>query len=205
MSDIYTRLTQEAAVLLGIRRFLLLLLGLSVLTNALFAAWFLLRTDDTRTVILSPGAAETYTATDSSVSENLLERFAVESLNLVLNVTPATASYQTDLFLKGVAPESYAELASMLRLGASELERNQASMAFFPMATLVDPTAKRVCVKGLRKTLISKSVTASDNVTACLQCTVRSGRLWIVSLTQEKDLTDSEKQERLDRPKGNPS
>ena len=83
--DVYTRLTEQAAVLLGLRRFVLFLFALSVLTNTVLAFWILTRTDQSRTVILSPGAQETYIATDSSVSPNLLERFAVQSLNLVLN------------------------------------------------------------------------------------------------------------------------
>lgn len=128
--DVYTRLTEQAAVLLGLKRFILFALAASILTNAVLAFWILTRSDQSRTVILSPGATETYVATDSAVSPNLLERFAVQSLNLILNLTPATATYQTDLFLKEVAPESYGSLASSLRLAAQDLERNQASTAF---------------------------------------------------------------------------
>ena len=69
--DVYTRLTEQAAVLLGLRRFVLFLFALSVLTNTVLAFWILTRTDQSRTVILSPGAQETYIATDSSVSPNL--------------------------------------------------------------------------------------------------------------------------------------
>ena len=182
--NLYTRLTEQAAVLLGLKRGVLFLFAVSVLTNALLAFWIVTRTDQSRTVILSPGATETYTATDSSVSANLLERFAVESLHLVLNITPATAAFQTDLFLKEVAPESYGTLASALRLAAQDLERNQASTAFYPTASSVDSTARRVCIKGTRKTLIGKAVTSSESITACLSLVVRGGRLWIAGLTQ---------------------
>ena len=182
--DVYTRLTEQAAVLLGIKRFLLFVLLASVLTNAVLAVWIVMRSDQSRTVILSPGATETYMATDSAVSSNLLERFAVQSLNLILNLTPATAAYQTDLFLKEVAPESYGSLASSLRLAAQDLERNQASTAFYPLSSSVEADARRVCVQGTRKTLIGKAVTSSEIVNACLTLAVRGGRLWIVSLTQ---------------------
>lgn len=182
--DVYTRLTEQAAVLLGLKRFILFALAASILTNAFLAFWILTRSDQSRTVILSPGATETYVATDSAVSPNLLERFAVQSLNLILNLTPATATYQTDLFLKEVAPESYGSLASSLRLAAQDLERNQASTAFYPLAASVEADAKRVCVQGTRKTLIGKAVTSSETVNACLALAVRGGRLWIASLTQ---------------------
>lgn len=185
--DVYTRLTEQAAVLLGLRRFVLFLFALSVLTNTVLAFWILTRTDQSRTVILSPGAQETYIATDSSVSPNLLERFAVQSLNLVLNITPATASYQTDVFLREVAPESYGSLSTALRLAARDLECNQASTAFYPSATSVDVQARRVCVRGERKTLIGKAVTSDESVTACLSLVVRGGRLWIAGLTQEPE------------------
>lgn len=193
--DVYTRLTEQAAVLLGIKRFLLFVLLASVLTNAVLAVWIVMRSDQSRTVILSPGATETYMATDSTVSSNLLERFAVQSLNLILNLTPATAAYQTDLFLKEVAPESYGSLASSLRLAAQDLERNQASTAFYPLSSSVEADARRVCVQGTRKTLIGKAVTSSEIVNACLTLAVRGGRLWIVSLTQGQKRPNETKNE----------
>lgn len=199
--DVYTRLTEQAAVLLGIKRFLLFDLLASVLTNAVLAVWIVMRSDQSRTVILSPGATETYMATDSTVSPNLLERFAVQSLNLILNLTPATAAYQTDLFLKEVAPESYGSLASSLRLAAQDLERNQASTAFYPLSSSVEADARRVCVQGTRKTLIGKAVTSSEIVNACLTLAVRGGRLWIVSLTQgQKRPNETKNETREDLP-----
>ncbi len=187
MSNLYDRLTEEAAVLLGLKRYVLVLLVLSILTNCVLSLWLFLRVDDTRTIVLSPGADTAYIASLNEVSPNLLERFAVEGLGLVLNVTPATAQFQTERFLKAAAPESFTELASVLRIGAADLERNQASLAFFPMGTTVNTETGRVCVKGLRKTLIGKTVTANDTVTACVNCVVRSGRLWITALEEVKD------------------
>ena len=187
MSTLYQHLTEEAAVLLGLKRYILLLFILSVLTNCVLSLWLFLKKDDSRTIVLSPGADTAYVASLNEVSPNLLERFAVEGLGLVLNVTPATAQFQTDRFLKAAAPESFTELASVLRLGAADLERNQASLAFFPMGTTVNPETGRVCIKGLRKTLIGKTVTASDTITACVNCVVRSGRLWITALEEVKE------------------
>lgn len=189
MTTIYQRLTEEAAVLLGLKRYILVLLILSVLTNCVLSLWLFLKEDTTKTIVLSPGADTAYVASLNEVSPNLLERFAVEGLGLVLNVTPATAQFQTERFLKAAAPESFTELASVLRLGVADLERNQASLAFFPMGTTVNPETGRVCIKGLRKTFIGKTVTASDTVTACVNCVVRSGRLWITALEEVKDST----------------
>ena len=187
MSTLYQHLTEEAAVLLGLKRYILLLFILSVLTNCVLSLWLFLKKDDSRTIVLSPGADTAYVASLNEVSPNLLERFAVEGLGLVLNVTPATAQFQTERFLKAAAPESFTELASVLRLGAADLERNQASLAFFPMGTTVNPETGRVCIKGLRKTFIGKTVTASDTITACVNCVVRSGRLWITALEEVKE------------------
>lgn len=186
----FTQWSLQAATLLGVRRWLLILLTLSLSANTFFTAWLLTRSDMTRTVVLSPRESVEYIALEDTVSPNLLERFAVESLNLVLNVTPSSAAYQSQLFLKHVAPESYAELASFLTSETESLLRNHAATAFFPSGCLVDERAKRVCVRGDRRTFIGKVETSASTETACLELTVRSGRLWIASLTKatEEDI-----------------
>lgn len=180
--NVYRNLTQQAAGLLQIRRILFAVLALSMLTNALLAGWALLRRDETRTVILTAAHDTEYVAMRDTVSPNLMERFALSALSLVVNVTPATAEYQTERFLRHVAPESYGTIAAILRRGAAELARNQAAVSFFVQAVSVDDKQKRVCVQGEEKTLIGKAVTGTRSVTVCTDLLVRDGRLWIASI-----------------------
>jgi len=191
--NVYRKMSEDAATLLAIRRFVFVLLAVSVLTNALFALWLLTHKDETRTVVLTPRETVSYIAASDTVSANLLERFGLEALELVLNVTPASADYQTGLFLKHVASESYAAIAENLHEGAKALKRNAASSAFFPLATSVEADAKRVCVRGERHTLIGKAVTSVAPLNVCLRFTVRSGRLWIVQLEEEPEAPPSNK------------
>ena len=80
--------TQDAASRLQVKRFVLLVATLSLVVNVLLAFYLLSRTDQTRTIVLAPGATERYVAAEGEVSANLLERFGVTSLSLVANLTP---------------------------------------------------------------------------------------------------------------------
>ncbi|HBC69848.1 MAG TPA: hypothetical protein DCZ56_05830 [Sutterella sp.] len=182
---VYERLGRQAAALLQLRRFVLFALAASLLTSAALSAVILTQKDRTRTVVIAPAESTvTYSAEEDSVSANLLERFAMNALALISNMTPATAAWQTETFLKYAAPESYGEIAAALRSGAAELARNQAAVAFFPMAVSVDRDEKRVCVKGEERLFIGRTVTGSEPAVLCLALTVRAGRLWIAALTK---------------------
>lgn len=189
---IYRRITSEAAAHLQIRRAVLVLLTMSMVLNLLLAAYLLTKEDQSRTVVIAPDAGEPYIAMNEKVSANLLERFSVSALGLVLNMSPETSRSQTEAFLKYVAPESYAAMAANLRRTASSLERNQAATAFFAQAATVDAKRLATCISGLRRTMIGRAVTDEANVSACLRLEVRMGRLWIVEL----DVTETGRDDR---------
>ena len=92
MQRIIQTVSAEAAAHLQIRRAIVAALGVSLVTNAALALTLLTKTDNSRTIVLSPAATQTYIATDDSVSPNLMESFASESASVLLTMTPATAS-----------------------------------------------------------------------------------------------------------------
>ena len=181
--------------MLSIRRYVLFVLLLSLLTNFFFAAWLLTRGDNTRTIVLSPKATETHLATQESVSSNLLERFSIEAIHLVMNATPATARHQTERFLQYVAPESYGSFRVLLTQGVADLESHMASTAFYPLQSVVRPEKLEVCLSGERRTMIGKTVTGTDALTVCVTSVVRAGRLWIREMKETKG-TNREKGEK---------
>lgn len=183
MHTIYRTVSAEAAAHLQIRRGILAALTVSLFTNAALALTLLTKTDESRTIVLAPDYAQTYVATNDSVSPNLLERFSGESLSLILNMTPATANANAETFLKHVAPASYASIASKVRRGASELIRNYASSVFYPMTSAVDAEAKSVCINGERRLMIANTVTESHEITACMRYLITSGRMQMTQLT----------------------
>ena len=200
---IYRRITTEAAAHLQIRRLIVVLFVLSALANALLELYLLLKEDQTRTVVIAPDSLEPYIAMTDRVSPNLLERFSVGALGLLMNMSPQTGRWQTEAFLKHVAPESYAEIAAGVRRAAASLERNQASTAFFAEAVSVDDKTMTTCIAGTRKTLIGKAVTEDVPVSACLKCTVRLGQLMIVQLVLREDVHGIKKgDERLSEDSG---
>lgn len=184
---IYRKITAEAAAHLHVRRAVLVALCVSLLTNACLALHVLFADDQTRTIVIAPDAQEPYVATHDTVSANLLERFCVGVLGLALNMTPQTGRWQSEAVLKHVAPESYAAIARELRASASELERNQASVAFFAHSAHIDTERKEVCLTGERRVMIARAVTDTARVQACARVDVRLGRMWIVQL----QLTDA--------------
>lgn len=182
MIKIYRTVSAEAAAHLQIRRGILTALALSLLTNASLAVTLLTRTDQSKTIVLSPAAEHAYVATADGVSANLLERFAADAAGLVLNMTPATAAASAETFLKNVAPTSYADIASGVRRGVDELVRNYASSIFYPMTSAVDEAALAVCFNGERRMLIASSVTETSQITVCMRHVVTAGRIRIAQL-----------------------
>lgn len=100
MQRIIQTVSAEAAAHLQIRRAIVAALGVSLVTNAALALTLLTKTDNSRTIVLSPAATQTYIATDDSVSPNLMESFASESASVLLTMTPATASANAEIFPK---------------------------------------------------------------------------------------------------------
>lgn len=188
--SILTKITADVASRAQMKRGMIVALFLSLLTNAVLALYLAFKSDETRVVVIAPDSSEPFVAMNEEVSPNLLERFSISAINAALNATPQTAAYQAETFLKFVAPESYAEIASILRRDAAELERNQASSAFFPYGAKVDTKKGTTCLTGEKKTMIGKAVTQSQNVTVCLKTATRMGRLWITSIS----MTDAKSQ-----------
>lgn len=186
MQRIIQTVSAEAAAHLQIRRSIVAALGVSLLTNAALALTLLTKTDNSRTVVLSPAATQTFIATNDAVSPNLLESFAAQSVSILLNMTPATAAANAEIFLKNVAPQAYAAMAANVRRGASELVRNYASSVFYPHASAVDETAKSVCLSGERRMMIASTVTETSDITVCMRHVVTAGRLQISQLTIRK-------------------
>lgn len=186
MQRIIQTVSAEAAAHLQIRRSIVAALGVSLLTNAALALTLLTKTDNSRTVVLSPAATQTFIATNDAVSPNLLESFAAQSASILLNMTPATAAANAEIFLKNVAPQAYAAMAANVRRGASELMRNYASSVFYPHASAVDETAKSVCLSGERRMMIASAVIETSDITVCMRHVVTAGRLQISQLTIRK-------------------
>lgn len=186
MQRIIQTVSAEAAAHLQIRRSIVVALGVSLLTNAALALTLLTKTDNSRTVVLSPAATQTFIATNDAVSPNLLESFAAQSASILLNMTPATAAANAEIFLKNVAPQAYAAMAGNVRRGASELVRNYASSVFYPHSSAVDETAKSVCLSGERRMMIASAVTETGDITVCMRHVVTAGRLQISQLTIRK-------------------
>ena len=183
-STVYTRISTEMAAHLQMRRSVFAVLFVSLFVNACLAVHLVMKGDETRTVILAPGADAEYVAQDDRVSKNLLERFTTTALSMILNMTPSTANFQTERFMEAVAPESWADIRQLLTRGTQELLKAKASVAFFPQAVVVDEDEGRVCMTGERRVLIGRTVTSSEVKTVCAGTVVRSGRLWIAQLTE---------------------
>lgn len=180
-------LSEDAAGRLQVKRCVLFMAAASMLMNVALAMHLLLRSDETRTIVLAPGPSVQYVAADSDVSANLLERFAMTSLGLIANMTPQTSAWAIGQFMEHVAPEAHQEIRLILTKGAEELKRSDAAVAFFPAASRVDSDKKQVCVRGERRVLLAGSQSSNTKQVLCLTATVRMGRIWIVGLSDKGD------------------
>ena len=83
---VYKRLTSEMSAHLQIRRLFFAILTASLTCNVFLTGHIAFTGDTSKTVVLAPDASTTYWAQSDKVSPNLLERFVVTSLDLILNM-----------------------------------------------------------------------------------------------------------------------
>ena len=184
---VYKRLTSEMSAHLQIRRLFFAILTASLTCNVFLAGHIAFTGDTSKTVVLAPDASTTYWAQSDKVSPNLLERFVVTSLDLILNMNPVTAQNRIETFLAATAPESTQTIEALLKTGREELMRAKAAVAFFPEGVSVDPETGSVCVKGERRVMIARTVTSTKRLTVCAGTVVRSGRVWITHLKETQN------------------
>lgn len=115
-----------------------------------------------RVVVVPPNLTKSFWVTSTKASPDYLEQMAAFVSWLILDVSPATIEWKSDILLSYVAPKTYGPLKSQQQLEAQRLKRLNASTYFQPQQLVVDEARQSVVVRGRLRTQINGADTTSD-------------------------------------------
>lgn len=188
-------LSSETAARIGLRRSVLVVCGVLLVSNLLLA-FSLLRTPPQTVVVVPPetgfsGELGTSLKTAYKVDEKgpdarLLERTALTLVQMVATITPETSSAQLRAFLEHVDPAITSELSMKLDRELKSMAEDNASAVFYPFRVKTDREALTVTVTGKQKTLIGPKVVADRKTTWRMTFRHAAGRLYLTALDEDE-------------------
>jgi len=181
--------SKELAVRSGFGRtlqgLLILFMGLTVLLSVSIA----FRSSNVRTVIVPPTVSKSFWVDDASVAPEYLEQMALFLAQLVYNVTPANADFNTRVLLNYAAPSLYGALRQQGEASAKRLRADNATTLFSVRAVTHDPRGWRVALHGVLTTYINDKRVADAPKVYLFTFAYSGGRLYVTSIveTTERD------------------
>jgi conjugal transfer pilus assembly protein TraE len=181
--------SKELAVRSGFGRtlqgLLILFMGLTVLLSVSIA----FRSSNVRTVIVPPTVSKSFWVDDAAVAPEYLEQMALFLAQLVYNVTPANAEFNTRMLLNYAAPSLYGALRQQGEASAKRLRADNATTLFSVRAVTHDPRGWRVALHGVLTTYINDKRVADAPKVYLFAFTYSGGRLYVTSIveTTERD------------------
>ncbi len=181
----FAKHTADVEARLGLRRFFVLGLALSMLTNVLLAMSLVAKDRNLRTVFVPPVITQSFWIDDNAVSAEYLEQMGYFALQLALNNTPANAEYNVRQLLTLVAPGSYGEIEKSLLANVSRLKENNASTVFAVTSSPIANQATRAVVfQGLLSTWIGDKRTSQTAKTFVVRFGYSGGKTYIRELKE---------------------
>ena len=179
--------SRELALRAGFGRALQLLLVLFIALTLLLAIALAVRSNDVRTVVVPPTVSKTFWVEEGTVAPEYLEQMAVFLAQLVYNVTPASAEYNTRLLLHYAAPSLYGALRQEGEATARRLRADNATTLFGVRAVTHDPKALRVALHGVLSTYINDKRVAEAPKVYLFTFSLSGGRLYVTSIVETSD------------------
>lgn len=124
----------------------LLFASLLLLSNLLLAVLAFFR--DERVVIAPPQVSQTYWVESSRVSASYLEEMGLFYGFLLLDTSPANASYKRDMILKETVPHAYGALKAKLVEEENRIKKENVSTSFQANEVKVNPNTLSVELTG---------------------------------------------------------
>lgn len=184
--ELYTTVIAERV---GLRRSVLFVAGVSLLTNLFLAVALINQRPETRTVIIPPTMAEekeVWTFTETGPSAAYLERYALGILAYVASVTPETVDSCRATVLKHTDPSVYGEIESAFLLEGDRMKKDHSSTIFYAKSATVDAQGLVVKVTGMQKLVVGNTVTSSREKTWTMHFRYDAGRLFLLSVTDRE-------------------
>lgn len=138
-------------------------------------------------ILLPPDIKGSVWVSKHEVSESFIEEWAVYMTSLLLNVSQETISYQRDLLLRNVSPESSAVIHAQFDEDKDELVKNKAATTFLPAQVEIDTGKKTATITGFLSTYVGKEKVSEHKQTYILTYILRPwGNLQLVSFAQQE-------------------
>jgi len=108
-----------------------------------------------RTVVTPPNLEKSFWITQKTASPEYVEQMALWIASLVLDVTPDTIKYKSDLLLQYVAPSAHGQLSEKQTLQTQRLKRDNAATYFVLQTIHIDSERMAAVLAGRLHTLIN--------------------------------------------------
>ena len=141
-------------------------------------------------IITPPVVHEEFWVKGNEVSSSYLKEMAYYYMTLVMNVTPHTVDYQTDVFLKYVDSSYYQPLKTRMDVTAGRIKRDNISTVFMATRLDVDDKSRRVLVTGALSTYVGNTMQSQSSRKYLVEFSRHGVRLLVTKLC----LTDDEGQ-----------
>jgi conjugal transfer pilus assembly protein TraE len=160
-----------------------------VIANLIAISGWLMNSGNQRTLIVPTEIHKSFWIEDERVSEEYLEQMALYFTQLVLNVTPNTVDYQSDVFLRYVDPRAYGPMKTQLIIESGRVKRNSAAQAFFPREARFDTLRQRVAIKGDVITFVGEQKVKTASETWRTSFAIAGGKM---SVTEFKKVNNDD-------------
>jgi conjugal transfer pilus assembly protein TraE len=131
----------------------------------LLIQWVFIYRHTERILLIPPDIKYPIPFYSDHVSKEYLEAMAYWYVGLALNVTPAVASYQKELFLRYAAPGAYSRLQQEAEQMFSYIRRNNITTIFSPKEITVDPQSLVAKVSGTLDTWVADKKASTRKAT----------------------------------------
>lgn len=160
-------------------------------SNLALAAGLAFNAGNERTVIVPPEIHKTFWVENDRVSREYLEEMSVWFAQTGLTVSPDSADYQAQRFLRRTSPRARGALKTRLALEAGRLKRNDASQVFYlSKGIAVDERGMQTAVSGTLVTLIGDKQVKSEDKTFRIRFSMESGEIRVTEFTDEVNADD---------------
>lgn len=148
-------------------------------------------------ILLPPDIRQDVWVEKKRVSDSFLEEWTIYMSALLLNVSAETITYQRDLTLRNVSPESYHEIKAQFDEDKKRLYNNRSATTFSPVQVEVDAKTLSAKITGLLSTYVGKEKVSEHKETFVLSFVLQKwGSLQLLSFKKEGENSEEKNNER---------
>ena len=154
----------------------------------LFQTWAILRLAGTeKTVLVPPNISRSFWVGGDTASSEYLQEMAYWYAGLALTISPESAGYQDELFLKYASPDQAGKLQADMGARADFIKKNNVSTQFSVRSVKVDTDNLKVALSGTLSTFVSDKKAGDRNATYMIGFKFINGKLYVSNFKETSD------------------